>query len=161
MFINNLLTGDIPRRLIIGFVKATAFSGHYIDNPFNFQHYNVSSIELRVGGREITPLKMDFANSNYGMAYMYFLTGIGLDNCNKGIWISYKEFSEGNCLFIFDLTPDGCDTDAMGLIRSGTVNVKLTFNENLAEPNGIEMISYAEFDGLTEIDINRSVHTDY
>ena len=161
VFISNLYNGDIPRRIILGLVRSTAFSGTYETNPFEFLHYKLNTIELRVGGKEITPLKVDFVNNNYGMAYVHLLTGIGLETGDRGVWIDYDDFGNGNTFFVFDLTPDGVDSDAMELIKSGTINVKLTFAENLNEPAGIELISYAEFDGVTEIDVNRQVHNDY
>ena len=161
VFINNLYTGDIPRRIILGLVRSSAFSGSYDKNPFEFLHYKLTAIEMRVGGKEVTPLKVDFVNKNYGMAYMHLLNGIGLETGDRGVWLDYDEFGEGNSLFVFDLTPDGVDSDALELIKTGTVNVKLTFAENLNEPSGIELLSYAEFDGITELDLNRQVHNDY
>ncbi len=159
--VNNLLNGDIPRRLILGLVPSKNFAGSLDTNPFNFHHYNVNTVELRVGGKEIKPLKMDFSNDNYGMAYMYLLNGIGIGNADKGISISYAEYKKGNTLFVFDLTADGVDSDAMGLIKSGTVNLRMSFDNNLDAGGGIELIAYAEFDGVTEIDMNRVVFNDY
>ena len=159
--VNNLFSGDIPRRLILGFVPGKNFAGSLDTNPFNFKHYNVNTIELRVGGRELTPLKLDFTNGNYGLAYMYLLNGIGMGHGDKGIWLSYDEFANGNSFFVFDLTADGVDSDAMELMKSGSITVRFSFDKDLDAKNGIELIAYAEFDGVTEIDFYRNVHNDY
>ncbi len=159
--VNNLFNGDLPRRLILGLVPSKNFAGSIDTNPFNFKHYNVNTIELRVGGKEIKPLKIDFQNNNYGLAYLYLINGIGNGGADRGIDISYSEYKKGNTLFVFDLTPDGVDSDAMELIKSGTVNLRMTFDNNLDAEGGIELIAYAEFDGVTEIDFNRVVHNDY
>ena len=159
--VNNLFNGDIPRRLILGLVPGKNFAGSIDTNPFNFKHYNVNTIELRVGGREICPLKVDFRSGNYGLAYMYLINGIGNGGSDKGIWLTYDEFSKGNSLFVFDLTADGVDSDAMELMKSGAITVRFSFDEDLDAANGIELIAYAEYDGITEIDFFRNVHNDY
>ena len=159
--VNNLFNGDIPRRLILGLVPGENFAGSINTNPFNFKHYNVNTIELQVGGRAIRPLKFDFRSENYALAYMYLMNGIGNGNCDKGIWLSYNDYAKGNTLFVFDLTADGVDSDAMELMKSGSINVRFSFDEDLDAANGIELIAYAEFDGITEIDFYRNVHNDY
>ena len=115
--VNNLFNGDIPRRLILGLVPGKNFAGSIDTNPFYFKHYDVNTIELRVGGREISPLKVNFKSGNYGLAYLYLLNGIGIGGSNKGIWLSYDEFADGNSFFVFDLTADGADSDAMELMK--------------------------------------------
>ena len=159
--VNNLFNGDIPRRLILGLVPGKNFAGSIDTNPFNFKHYDVNTIELRVGGREITPLKLNFDSDNYGLAYLYLLNGIGIGGSDKGIWLNYDEFAKGNSFFVFDLTADGVDSDAMELMKSGSINVRFSFDKDLNATEGIELIAYAEFDGVTEIDFYRNVHNDY
>lgn len=46
--ISNLHLGQIPKRIIIGFVTNQAFNGHFQSNPFNFQHFNLNYLSLFV-----------------------------------------------------------------------------------------------------------------
>ena len=62
---------------------------------------------------------------------------------------------------MFDLTADGVDSDAMELMKSGSITVRFSFDQDLDVGSGVELIAYAEFDGITEIDFFRNVHNDY
>ncbi|XP_028413108.1 uncharacterized protein F54H12.2-like [Dendronephthya gigantea] len=50
---DNMFAGIIPKTFICGFVEADAFSGVYGKNPYNFQHFNVSSVTLTANEEEI------------------------------------------------------------------------------------------------------------
>ncbi|XP_074107773.1 uncharacterized protein LOC141533022 [Cotesia typhae] len=50
---DNILHGQIPRRLIIGFVDNKAFNGDASMNPFNFQNFGINYLSLYVDGRQI------------------------------------------------------------------------------------------------------------
>jgi hypothetical protein len=49
-----IFSGQLPSRIVIGYVDNDAFNGNYKKNPFNFQHYNITEISLYVDGQERT-----------------------------------------------------------------------------------------------------------
>ncbi|XP_032457268.1 uncharacterized protein F54H12.2-like isoform X1 [Nasonia vitripennis] len=51
--LDNVILGQIPKRIIIGFVGNKAFNGNRKFNPFNFQHFNINYISLYVDGVHI------------------------------------------------------------------------------------------------------------
>src|SRR6267154_295278 len=58
-----LFTGQIPSRIVIAMVENQAFNGYYERNPFNFKHFNLSSIKIYVDGQahsNIKPIECDF-----------------------------------------------------------------------------------------------------
>jgi hypothetical protein len=62
----------------------------------------------------------------------------------------------------FDLTPDSDDGgNHWEPVKDGTLSVHLEFAEPIAQPQGIEVIIYAEYDGLITIDRNRQASTDF
>ena len=58
-----------------------------------------------------------------------------------------------------DLTPDLGESDHYSLLKSGTVRLEITFAEALAHT--INVIVYAEFQNVLEIDRNRNVFFDF
>jgi hypothetical protein len=69
--------------------------------------------------------------------------------------ISREDYAKGNTLFEFDLTPDMSEVGAFQLIKQGNLRVEIHFAEALTAT--INVIMYAEFNNVIEIDRNRQV----
>ena len=50
---DNMFSGIIPKTFVSGFVAADAYTGVYGKNPYNFQHFNVTSVTLTANGEQI------------------------------------------------------------------------------------------------------------
>jgi len=48
----NLFSGQIPTRIVIGLVRNDAFNGTTTRNLFNFQHFNLSEISVYSDGQQ-------------------------------------------------------------------------------------------------------------
>ena len=59
--IEHLIDGALPKSLVVGFVSSAAYNGLVSKNPFNFQHFNVSSIQCFVNGlaNPVVPFKIN------------------------------------------------------------------------------------------------------
>ncbi|XP_018407679.1 PREDICTED: uncharacterized protein F54H12.2-like [Cyphomyrmex costatus] len=162
--LDNVILGQIPKRLIIGFVDNRAFNGNRMLNPFNFHHYKINFLSLYVDGTQIPskPLQPDFTKEKlYMEAYHTLFSGTGIHFLNEGNAISRKNYPNGYCLFAFDLTPDlsANDTTHWNLMKHGNVRIEVRFEEALE--NTINCIIYAEYDNIMEIDASRQVIVDY
>ena len=159
---SSVFDGQIPRRIILGFVETDSYFGSYRKSPFAFKHNDVSEIYVQAGGHTYPrePLKLDFENKFYSRAYLNLIDTLGLNNENRTNNITMDDFENHTCLYAFDLTPDESDADNWELIKDGTTTVHCTFAKAIKEP-GLEMIVYAEFDNLAMIDRNRSIYFDY
>ncbi|XP_033214060.1 uncharacterized protein F54H12.2-like [Belonocnema kinseyi] len=51
--LDNVILGQMPKRIIIGFVDNIAFNGNGSKNPFNFQNYKTNHLSLYVDGTQI------------------------------------------------------------------------------------------------------------
>jgi hypothetical protein len=162
--LDNIYGGQLPKRVVIGFVENKSFNGDYKRNPFNFQHFNLTSISLVKNGKQIPsrPIECDFSDGGHFItAYNTLLTGTGINFLNQDIGFSRNDYAKGNTLFLFDLTPDlsaSCDTHWQ-LKDIGTLGLELRFSAALADT--INCIFYAEFDNLIEISKDREVTVDY
>lgn len=148
-------------RLVIGCVDNDAFNGNYEKNPFNFKHYNLSQLKVYLDGQQqnVRPLELDFANNQFVTAYMSLFTGTGRQFSDSGNSIERSDYSRGYTLYAFDLTPDLGQDDHFNLIKEGNVRVDMKFS--VALPNTINVIVYAEFENIIEIDRTRNVIFDY
>ena len=157
----NLFSGQLPTRLVIGCVDNDAFNGNYEKNPFNFKHYGLSQIKVYLDGQQqsIRPLEPDFANNQYISAYMTLFTGTGKQFIDEGNQIQREDYARGYTLYVYDLTPDLGEDDHFNLIKEGNVRVDMKFSVVL--PNTINVIVYAEFENIIEIDRSRNVIFDY
>ena len=52
-FKENLCTGAIPSRILFGMVESEAYNGGNTKNPFNFQHFNLSTVQFQLDGTDI------------------------------------------------------------------------------------------------------------
>ncbi|XP_046468112.1 uncharacterized protein F54H12.2-like [Neodiprion pinetum] len=162
--LNNVILGQLPKRVIIGFVSNKAFKGDRQCNPFNFQNYSLNFLSLYVDGVQVPskPLQMSFGKDDlYVDAYHTLFSGTWIHFLNEGNCIDRQQFAKGNCLLAFDLTPDlsaNC-TSHWSLIKHGTLRVEVRFDDALKET--VNCLVYAEFDNLIEVDAARQVITDF
>ncbi|XP_071944761.1 uncharacterized protein F54H12.2-like [Antedon mediterranea] len=160
----SLFNGNLPKRLVVGLVSTEAFNGSYVRNPFNFQHFNTNFLALYLDGEQVPwkPLKPNFgqnAEGNYILAYQSLFSGLNTLFDDTGNHISRDDYPRGYTLFAFDLTPDLASAGHFNLIRNGNIRLEIQFANALAET--INIIVYAEFDSIIEIDKSRNVIVDF
>ena len=90
---------------------------------------------------------------------MSLFSGTGKLQKDEGNDIERNDFPGGYAIYAFDLTPDLAEEGHLNLARDGTVRVDMKFANALA--NTINVIAYAEFENIIEIDRNRNVLFDY
>lgn len=157
----SLFSGQLPTRIVIGCVDNDAFNGLYGKNPFNFKHMNLSQLKVYLDGQQhsVKPLEMNFATHQYINAYATLFTGTRKWKSDEGNLISREDFASGYALYAFDLTADQCDGDHFNLVKQGNVRLDMKFAQALG--NTINVIVFAEFENILEIDRSRNVLFDY
>ena len=158
-----MFLGQTPKRIVIGCVENTAINGDFKKNPYNFKHFNLNFLALYIDGEQLPwkPLKPKFVgpDSNYLMAYQTLFSGLNNLHQNSGNDISRSDYANGYTLYAFDLTPDLCSGGHFNLIRSGNVRLELAFRDPLI--NTVNVLVYAEYDSILEIDKSRNILIDY
>ena len=157
----HIFQGQLPVRVIVGCVDHDAFNGLYAKNPFNFKNYKITKLALQVDAQDqpVKPISCNFDDNVIAEAYLSMFTGTRKAFKDEDIDVSREDYVGGYTLFCFDLTPDLGESDHYSLLKSGTVRLEITFAEALAHT--INVIVYAEFQNVLEIDRNRNVFFDF
>ncbi|XP_041478872.1 uncharacterized protein F54H12.2-like [Lytechinus variegatus] len=161
---DHLFLGQIPQRLIIGCVDNRAFSGNYTLNPYNFQHFDVNYISLYVDGTQVPfkPLTPEYGLvSGLSSIRSYHTLFSGTDKMFKdsGNNISREDYDRGYALYAFDLSPDLSSGQHFNLKKQGNLRLEMHFRKSI--PSGVNIVVYAEFDNILEIDRARNILFDY
>lgn len=157
----NLFTGQLPRRLILGFVNNTAYNGRGQSNPFNFANMRLNYLTVNTDNQQFPsqPLTPDFANRETVAEFYQLHSGLGVVNSNTGVAVTLEQFMNGHTLYAIDLTPDMAEGPHVDPIKYGNLRLEAHFATALTAP--INCICYAEYDNMIQIDSARNVIADF
>ena len=158
----SLFCGQLPARLVVGFVDNNACNGNIAKSPFNFMNYNIDCKCVYRDGTQIPslPLQPDFENNKFIHSYLRLFSQTSQYFANTNLTLSGYDFGGGYTLFAFDFTPQLNSSDpTFELIKSG--NIRLEVHDADATPRTLTAIVLAEHDNLLQIDKDRHVAFDY
>ncbi|XP_072050212.1 uncharacterized protein F54H12.2-like [Amphiura filiformis] len=155
-----LFTGQIPKRIVVGLVSNNAFNGSYTQNPYNFQNFSLNKCGVYVDGvqlplRPLTPKYLADGGQEYILNYQTLYTGLNKLYKDFGGIIDRDDYSSGYALMGFDFTPDISSSTHFQLRKNGSIRLELGFADIL--PETVNVIIYAEFENMIEIDRSRNV----
>ncbi|KAL3122239.1 hypothetical protein niasHT_004463 [Heterodera trifolii] len=157
----NVFSATIPRRVTIALVGNSAFHGDYKLSPFMFEPFDLREISIHAGGvvYPAVPYKLNFSKDHFVSAFVDMYEALGMANSERSFDISMAQFKKGWAFFVIPLTSTLDDSCGFELLRSGTTNVRATFNSPIPL-GGVEMIVLGEFDQMIMVDYNRHIVTD-
>ena len=167
---DNIFSGIIPNSFVVGLVHVDASTGEYDKNPYNFQHFGVTSVSLTANGQEI-PFKLltlkypedddgkidpgKDTELDFDEAYNTLFSGTGKIYSNAGLDITREDYPGGYALYAFDLTPDMCKSaDYFNTVQRGSLTLALTFGAS--HDHAIGMVCYGDFENVIRIDAERN-----
>lgn len=121
---------------MFGLVSQKAINGDYISNPFNLQHFNMSTVTLKVNGNKVygTPLKLDFGNNrNYSAAYVRLFEICDKINKDAGLTVSLNSYGKGYTFMAFSLDPSDFQDEFLNLVRHGNARLEIRFSTATTE----------------------------
>ena len=157
----NLFLGTLPKRVVLWGVDNDAYNGVYTKNPFHANNNAITFHAVYVDGRQIPskPFQPNFEDDLFVRSYMSLFSSTGKMWQDEGNGLTHSDYRHGYTFFGFDLTPDQCDGPCFHLVQKGNLRIELHFRDAL--PNTVNVIAYAEFESVLEIDKSRNVIYDY
>ena len=162
--IDNIFRGRIPERIVVGLVDNEAFNGAYKKNPFNFQNFKLTSCGLIKNNEPLPgrPYQTNFPADGAGeyiTAFQSLLTDLSGGCYDHGNSISRDDYPLGYTLISFDTSPDLCQKTYLDPVTEGDIQLEFQFGEALTQT--VNVIIYAEFNQLVEINENREIIHDF
>ena len=158
---NHVFQDNCPSKVIIGFIDSEATGvGNLTKNPWNFQNYNLSQINLSVDGIPVNggPLQLSY-NEKTGYTIVQVLSNLLTTTRkwlnNEGIDISRDDIPAGYAIYAFDTQPDFDGNEYLSLRKQGSLRIDAVFNAAL--PHTVNCIVLAERPGYFEITQSRDV----
>lgn len=157
--LNNIVSGTIPHKVIVGLLPHEAELGDYSLSSLHFIHSDLTRIGLYLNGAPVVkPYELDFTSDNkcYMRAYYDLFNSNGfIGNNSNGI--TPEEYLKNCTLFSYDLSPDQCSNffSHVNPIKQGELTLKLQFKKPL--PNPITVLFYLEYIDLLEITKSRNI----
>ena len=144
-----IFTGGVkPKTIVVAMVRTTACEGTLRRNPFYFQHFNVSSLMLRIDGKMLPsePYKprFDTTPKRVMREYSSLFRNTGSLKMDRGNLLSLVKWCGGQTLFAWDLTPDMCNGFHLHNSGTGTIELALEWRQGLTNP--ITVLVYMTFD---------------
>ncbi|XP_015784690.1 uncharacterized protein F54H12.2-like [Tetranychus urticae] len=162
--VDNVYNGQLPRKIIIGFVTDKSFNADLASDAFTFSHKKLQSAAVVVNGIKIpsSPYKPDFAGKLFMREYYNVFRSMNQDHGLPKIRLDYADYENKYPFLVFDLTDDGTlasDSGTLSLIERGNVRIDIQFSAALDE--GMHMILFGIYDSILQIDAARNIVTDY
>jgi hypothetical protein len=156
VYIPKICDGILPRRVVVGLLKTTAYDGRFSENPFYFENLNLTSMSLKVNSKSLpntNGLKFDFVKNIYLDGYK------SICKLSRDLDISYDEYKDGYTLFAFDLNPDVSSCAHYSALSDGIIDLVFT----KLEPHKLSYtcICYCEYDNIIELNKHRQPSFDY
>lgn len=155
--IPNIIQGNIPRSVHIGFITNDAMNGVITANPFCFGNHNINNFNIKLNGIPVCPTSFqpDFTNDGAIREYRWFMDNCGIQHENETNGITYKDFVSNTCIWNFDLTPDLCNSFHLHETKTGSMDVSISFKSAPTSP--LYMIVYSCYNSAIAIDVDRNV----
>ena len=154
----NILSGLLPDRIVIGMVDSDAYNGSFKTNPYEFKDFGLSVINVNINGDASAnlPINVNFDDKEYLMLYNKLFEGLGIENEDAGIDLEREEYKK-HPLMIFNLRDQ---KEGFSIPKYGNIRIDLKFKKALTQ--GVTVIIYAEYQSVLQIDKNKNVfYKDY
>ena len=152
--VTNILIGEteLPQKILVTFVRHDACNRDLRRDPFNYQHFSIDTIGLRVGGMEHPYLsfKCNFMNGDILKPYWALLEMTGFYRTDKELGITMDMYGHRYVFFGFNLTTKGT-LAGLCFESSESQNMEIEAHIREAKEYPIEIIVYAEYDAELEI----------
>ena len=129
--LNDMVTGNLPRQIILCFVRHDSFNADPKKNGYIFENVKISNLVFKVNSENSPPMEYrpDFTATpvNCVREYQHLMNAIGIKRLNTGVGIGIKDFATNCCFWVLDTTPEQCNNAHMHIGLSGNIGVEIGF----------------------------------
>jgi hypothetical protein len=153
----NIIQGNLPRSVHIGFVTSGSFNGSINTNPFNFGNQGINNFNIKINGIPVrsVPFTPDFTGDGALIEYRWFMDNCGIQHENETNGITYEDFVNNTAIWNFDLTADLCNSFHLHETKTGSMDVTIGFKAPTT--TNLYMIVYSCYNSAIAIDADRNV----
>ena len=132
---SNIFRGKLPRQIIFGLLENDSYNGAITHNPFLFKPFNLKYVALKKNGVMVpsSPFQPDFEKSKCVREYRHFIDSIGIGHENEGNGITFKQWKTAKNLWVYDFSPDLCNSYHTHTSESGYIDLDLAFSSTLSK----------------------------
>ena len=151
----NIISGILPDRLILGLVPSENLNGTINTTPFSFFDYSLNQITVTANGEQVysQTYNLDAKNNRIAEVYYNMFNGLGLSACNEGPNITMYSYKNGKFFFVFNLRHIN---DGICLPRHGNIKIELKFAEALT--TALNVVCHVDYQSTMYIDNKKSVY---
>ena len=153
-----IISGDqLPDQVVIGIVKEESYNGKLTENPYEFNHHNLSEASLVVNGRH-EPSELYRMNKDIGDTadiYEHFLENTGIKTDDREFAVSKENYLDGSFLLVWDRTPDKCNRYHRHQMDGGTLDTNINLKTSVGDT--LTVIIYATYSTDLIIDDKNNV----
>lgn len=160
-FIQDVIRGPLPRRVLMMLVDTNAFNGSYDKDPFIFKNYGVNYCSVFVNSTQY-PTKAFMPNFEKGLftrEYMKLMQALNQNGTDVYTDLTMESFKQDKTIFAFDFAPDLSsgpgEAGHANILTEGVLRLAIRFTQQTTE--AINVLLYCEFDECFGIDYNRTV----
>ena len=160
--IENVVNGQLPKKIYVAFVDNIAFNGSYTENPFLYKHYDIHTISCFVNGLRITH-EADFSKRLFLKSYLALCKTTNQANNSFRMGISPRQFEHGFTIFAYNISQDGSDgsniTGHVNPPREGQIRFEVSFKT--ATEKTLNALFFCDFDNQISITSDRNPIPDF
>lgn len=146
--LDGMFSGLLPDRFFVVFIPQTAsgdgIADTYSTNPFNFAHYSVRKIQAKINsvGFPREEYECDFSKTNGFIREFYsLLEEFDAQTGNTALDLTEADFRSGYTIFPFRLVPRACNGSLLGLSKTGSVSLEISFAAALGSTVDVLVLS--------------------
>lgn len=160
----NVISGQLPRRIFVCLVDTTTFNGSYAKDVYTFNHFDMTYLAAYINSAQVSKAYTpNFDEDLYVREYMQLFNALNQNRTDTFASIDMYTFGHGKTIFAFDFAPDLSNgpgsSGHVNCIQKGTLRLHFRFKNRLAEP--VNVLIFCEFDNIIEIDDNRKAITGF
>lgn len=160
---NYAYMGRMPRRLVLALVRDENATGSMTTDPFRFEHFDLSNIEIDCNGTKVPAysIHLDHSNPPWSLtgAYTETMQGLGkLSGTTSGLTMA--KWHDNKFMYAVDLASHmGAESDCMVRFSEGHIRISLQFAKET--PVTLQLLMYLELNSIMRMDAGRNVTLDF